>query len=350
MNPRSLADIAKPLWSTVPGPDLDVVISARCRIARNLAGYPFPARASPGTAQTVLRECGSAIANAFPGSAGYEREELDDEMISELLAARYISERWRTGVRPASVHVMTDGGGSIMVNEEDHIRIQSIASGNAAEETLRRAKGMEARLASRLVFARSPRVGALTSSLSNAGTGLRLGFLLHLPALAASEGCTEALRAASELGCAVRGVFGEGSGGTGALMQVSNRCTYGRYAAHSADGTVAAARYLADREREARGNLLAQRRGLEDLTAATEGARALLLTEGLRAGEAIWALSTLRLGIAAGVIQGDLLRTGEWLSRAGAAAWALRGASSSLRRYEDLRTMAIIRADLRRET
>jgi protein arginine kinase len=232
-----------------------------------------------------------------------------------------------------------------MVHEEDHVRVQAIRGGLAHDECVEEAAQWAAALGRRLPLAHDDRHGYLTASLSNTGTGMRLSFLLHLAALAVTPALSEAMAAARSMGCAVRGAFGEGTPGTGAFVQVSNRCTYGAGASNAIARTVAAARHLVVREREARADMLATPHGRSDLTAAFEGARDRLFEEDLPGAEALRAISVVRLGVALRATTGDLLRTGEWMASAGVVAWSEREGEATS--FERMRRWAAIRAGLR---
>ncbi|MBM3493734.1 MAG: hypothetical protein FJX72_05350 [Armatimonadetes bacterium] len=337
--------IPRPMWFRIAGPEQDVAVSCRCRLARNVAGAPFPWRASEDQLNDVARECSRALADTEPHATRVKRPFAARDALYALAAARFVSFRWADSPMPGLVDVAPDGSASVMVNEEDHVRVQAIRAGMAYEDCIAAARKWEHTLGLRLAFARDERLGFLTASLGNTGAGMRLSFLLHLAALAATPVLAEALAAARSMRCSVRGAFGEGTPGTGAFVQVSNRCTFGPSAAHAAEQTVAAARYLILREREARSELLDRPGGLSDLEAAADGARDRLFREDLPAAEVLRAISVVRLGIATGATLGDLMRTGEWMASAGVMAWAeLHGAVSA---FERMRRMAAIRSELR---
>jgi len=341
-------NVPSPAWFRSSGPELDVVVSTRCRYARNLDHTPFPHLASSASRAEVVRLCARAVLDVEPRSVRFDRPGLDADTFRSLVLGRYVSFRWAETDCDGSSHVAADGLSSIMVNEEDHVRVQTVIAGFDPEGALRPASELCGALARRLPFAHSPGIGFLTASLANVGSGMRLGFLLHLPALAESPTYLSALAAAESMGCSVRGAFGEGTAGTGALIQLSNRCTYGEASSRSAERAVSAAYHLAEREREARGRLLARPSGRSDLRAAATGARDRLLGEDLSPGEALRCVSVLRLGIGLGATNGDLVRTGEWLALAGVQAWARRHGGLAAQRFESVRSMAAIRADLRR--
>lgn len=333
-------------WFRSGGTDLDVVVTTRCRIARNLDEYPFPGRATETELAQITRVCRQVLAGLEPTARVFERTQLTGDEIADLVLGRFVSFRWAHSTQPGLVQVDSSGVWSVMVNEEDHLRIQTIAGGFEPQATTEQALALSSRLKRHMRLAYRPPIGHLTASLSNAGTGLRLSFLLHIPALAQDARYVETLAAAEHMGCSIRGAFGEGTRGTGALVQVSNRCTYGTDATYSQERVTAAARYLVEREREARGSLLARPRGRSDIRDACEGARNMLLTSEPPPDGILQCVSYLRLGMALGAMNGDLLRTGKWMALAGVAVWASRRTGLAAARFERMRCLARIRAGL----
>jgi len=186
--PRPLPESLKaPVWAGVAGtrepvPDGDVIVSARARLARNLADLPFPARAS----ETDLRRVARSIRQAAHADTGRLLDLLPVEIASlsardraELVDARRISPELAAG--GAERYALLDGSGCVglFINEEDHLRLQTLVPGNAPHSALSNALDVEARLGARLRWAHDPeKWGYLTASMSNTGTGLRLSVLL----------------------------------------------------------------------------------------------------------------------------------------------------------------------------
>lgn len=334
-------------WFREVGPDLDVVVSTRCRLARNVEGYPFPHHASKDVLTTAATLCRQAVANTEPLATAFDREKLTADVLRELIVARFVSFRWAVSQAPGPVYVSPSGQWSAMIHEEDHLRIQAICAGLDARTAQSLAHKVEEGLRRRLPLAWREGLGFLTASLSNTGTGERVSFLLHIPVLAQEPSFIATLAAAEQMGCSIRGAFGEGTAGTGGLVQLSNRCTFGQGAVHAVDRAVGAAQYLVAKEREARGALLAHGDAYRDLKAAIEGARWTLIHEEPEPAEMLRCVSVLRLGIALGVTPGDILRTGEWIALAGVALWARLQGRSTVERFESLRSLARIRAGIR---
>ena len=213
------------------GPEEDIAISSRIRLARNLAGFPFPVAASPeqlGEVCDAVRDAASE-SGAFgcPECFCFDPEKmspLDRELLFERrLASRDFLER-ASGTR---LLVSGDEANSVMVNEEDHLRIQAFQPGfrlNAVWETINR---IDDELGSRLSYAFDDRLGFLTCCPTNVGTGMRASVMLHLPGLVLSGQIGPTIQGVNKLNLAVRGIAGEGTDNRGNLFQVSNQSTLG---------------------------------------------------------------------------------------------------------------------------
>ena len=216
--PETPIDGDVPEWIGGQGPDADVVISTRARLARGLAEFPFPSRASREDLTMVVREvheaCGG-LAERFPGLRLVSVDELSDEVKSFLLGARLASAEQINGGSGRAIVLTPRAGLSIMINEEDHLRLQTILSGLVCDQALEMVDWADDVLADGLNFGYSGRYGYLTASLSNVGTGLRVSALMHLAGLRLTGGLNVHLRAAYDLGVSIRGLFGEGTPGPG---------------------------------------------------------------------------------------------------------------------------------------
>ena len=213
------------------GPHIDIVMSSRVRIARNLKQYFFPHRLNTDQANELAEQVRSAV-DHFPEERGNDFQwiklkELDpldrlvhveNHMISPALADH--PERGRFFVNSKS-------GCSIMVNEEDHIRIQCMMHGFRMQEAWTLADQLDDWLGRHLSYAFDDSLGYVTACPTNLGTGIRISLMLHLPALTMLGYTNGLIRAAGQLGIAVRGAFGEGSEYLGNLYQVSNQITLG---------------------------------------------------------------------------------------------------------------------------
>lgn len=299
------------------GPFGDVVVASRVRLARNLAGRVFTHRASPTQRLEILDACHGplmdALAAANPPEAGGppvwlrmdQAPPIDKQLMLERhLASREMVRRDRAVAR--AVAALPSGALSAMVNEEDHLRLQALFPGFALEEAFAAVDALDDALAQKaepkVAFAWSRRFGFLTACPSNVGTGIRVGVLLHLPALSVSGEIEKVKRMARELGLAVRGLHGEGSDPAGDLWQVSNQTTLGRTEREIlADFSGQIVPQIVAYERQARAALARYRPlWMEDQTLRAWGT--LTHVRLLSTDEALLLLSRLRLGRHAGVL------------------------------------------------
>lgn len=337
-----------PRWLTETGPESDVVVSTRCRLARNLDGCPFPWRAT----EKQRREIALAILSAVDGSKAFgrgfrvSRDGLAADQIKRLIELRLSSSDWWQGGSARWLVACPDGVCSLLVNEEDHLRLQAIMPGLQVESCLSAANEVERQLSNRLEFARKEDIGFLTASLTNAGTGLRMSVMLHLPALSASEELPKILSAAAGLGSAVRGSYGEGSSATGAFYQVSNSqgCFVETY--RIVARVRASAGYLVEAEREARRAQFSDEAGRQSLREATADVLRLLFSQEAGQSRLLGLVSMLRLAAAEGVLPIDLAECAAWIPIAGASPGA--GRENSAETYQAIQRTATIRQRVRR--
>lgn len=294
-----------PDWIAGNGPDADIAVSTRARLARSLAGFPFPSRASGEDltmAARLVRGACTGLMTRFAHLRSFRVEKLSPVQRSFLLDARVAStEQMRGG---AGRIVITEPGGalSIMVNEEDHLRLQAITSGLAPREVWELVDWADDVLAEKLDYGYSGEYGYLTASLSNVGTGLRISVMMHLAGLAMTGGLSERLRAAYDLGVSVRGAFGEGSRAAGDMFQVSNEVTLGLPEGEIVEKVRSVAEYLLGEERRARKELIGgERNRLTD--SAARAVRTLSSSMSVKSGEALTLISRLRLAAAMGFVE-----------------------------------------------
>ena len=211
-------------------PHSDVVLSCRVRMARNIAGFPFVNRASQTQCQDVLNAARTVLLN----------NKLADQMIwvdlnestmkdRRLLFERHlISKHLAESEHRRAVAISGDESLSVMINEEDHMRMQIIAPGFQLEAIHQKLNDVDDAIESRVDYAFSPRWGYLTACPTNVGTGIRFSVMMHLPALKMTNEIERVRRAAKDLHLAVRGYYGEGSESAGDFYQISNQVTLGR--------------------------------------------------------------------------------------------------------------------------
>ena len=293
-----------PEWVKGCGPNADVVISSRARLARNLRGVPFPWRASQHDLDLVVQKVRSAcrsLTDRFPGLKAYAIDKLSPAQKGFLVDARLASAEQISGKPWQFLLCEPSGIFSIMVNEEDHLRLQVIRSGTSIGEVWELANWADDVLAEQLEFAFSSRFGYLTTHVSNVGTGLRVSALMHLAGLAATGDLARHLRAASELAVSIRGAFGEASKPWGDLYQVSNEVTLGIPESEIVERVKSVTEYLLGQERQARNKLLETQHSRlckEARSALTRLSSAMSL--GTR--ESLTLISKIRLGCSVGVL------------------------------------------------
>jgi protein arginine kinase len=286
-------------WLCDAGPQGDVVLSSRVRLARNLAGYPFLGRASVVQRRELLRNCKARILESDLGSAVRWIELADAPPLDrQLLVERHlISRQHSQGAAPRGLALSEDESVAIMVNEEDHLRLQVLRAGLHLEDAYQQADRIDNGLEARMDFAFSPRLGYLTACPTNVGTGIRVSVMLHLPALKLTGEIDKLRRACKDMHLAVRGFFGEGTEPLGDLYQISNQTTLGRDERQILhDFQSAVIPQMIEYERRARQALVDQRATLlDDRVFRAWGT---LTTARLLTGdEAMALLSTLRLGV-----------------------------------------------------
>ena len=217
-----------PAWLKTGGPLEDVVVSARVRLARNVADCAFPEQLADEDAEDILAATSSVLRQCDIDGNILEVRSLSDSAKEFVLERNLASRELLNVERPTMLFYGMRGAHSVMINEEDHFRIQGISKGLNLESALRRAQRVERVLAEAHEFATSKDYGYLTSCPTNTGSGMRASIMLHLPALARAKAPLQrSLQAARAAGLAVRGVHGEGSRAIGHLYQISNQRTLG---------------------------------------------------------------------------------------------------------------------------
>ena len=249
-------------WLDASGDHADIVLSTRIRLARNVEGFAFTARARDAERLRVLHQVREAVQNVPTLGNGVlvRVDELppgdrlllhERHLVSKELAGLDLPHGPRTG---AAVFLV-DGAG-VMINEEDHLRIQTLRSGLAVPDALQAIETLDVELGARVPFAFHPEFGFLTACPTNTGTGLRVSVLIHLPGLVLTKEIGKVLAALQTMGLTYRGLYGEGSEVVGNFFQISNQTTLGRSEEELADHLSRVVRQVIDREEEARRVLL----------------------------------------------------------------------------------------------
>ena len=292
-------------WLRGHGPEGDIVISSRVRLARNLADYRFTTKASPEERREIAEGVRDTVMQSkFADRIFYVDLEKEEATEGEFLVERHlISRELARSEGPRGVAFGSREAISIMVNEEDHLRIQVLQSGNMLPDAWKGANAVDGLLEDRLTYAFSPRFGYLTACPTNVGTGLRASVMLHLPALSATRHIQKVFQAVQKMALAVRGLFGEGTEPMGDLYQISNQTTLGLTEAKIVDNVCRIVPQIVQYEREVREELLRRERpALEDKTW-----RALGLLRHARlisTQETLEHLSQVRLGVNLKILEG----------------------------------------------
>lgn len=285
-------------WLRGTGADSDAVISSRIRLARNLSGFPFVDRATKNDLQNIVDIFASTIATKFaPKKATfYDFSAVSASDGRLLLERQLISQEFIDAERPRALLLDDDENFSVMVNEEDHLRLQATASGFSLQDVWAKINALDDALESELQYAFDEKYGYLTACPSNVGTGIRASVMLHLPALIQTNEISKVLRGLQKMNLAVRGIYGEGSRALGEFFQVSNQATLGASEEKIVEQLSEVISSVLNYERQARQTLLERdREGLLDRTF-----RALALLRSARTismEEAMNHLSSVRLGV-----------------------------------------------------
>jgi|YNPNPStandDraft_1061719.scaffolds.fasta_scaffold02324_4 protein arginine kinase len=250
-----------PDWVVGNGPDADVAVSTRARLARSIVCYPFPSRASGEDLTMVAREVRAAsigLVQRFPDLYSVTVDNLSEDQKTFLLDAHLASREHLRGGQGRTVILDPSARLAIMVNEEDHLRLQVILPGLVPLEAWKLVDWADDVFAAKLNYGFSEQIGYLTADPSNVGTGLRVSVMLHLAGLANTRKVKAQLRAAYDLGVSIRGCYGEGTRSLGDLFQVSNEKTLGLSELEIVERVTSVAEYLLREERRARKELLAE--------------------------------------------------------------------------------------------
>ena len=285
----------------------DVVISTRIRFARNLREYPFPCRLSDEKKRRVasivkeaVLEGHSAISDRF---RYIQMSELTQEEAVSLVERHLVSPEFISDRQGRGLLLLDDESVSIMINEEDHVRIQVIQSGMKLEDAFSLADKIDTLLDERLNFAFNEKLGYLTQCPTNIGTGMRASLMLHLPALQESGVMGKLTGSLSKLGIVIRGMYGEGSEPYGAVYQLSNQVTLGITEQEAIKNLRDIAMQLVAQERNAREKLSENINILDDIFRSYG---ILLYAKLVSNSECMKLLSNIRFGVEMGLFEIDL--------------------------------------------
>jgi len=296
-------------WMEGAGPDSDVVISSRVRLARNIAGLPFPHMLDREQAERVIGTVSDLIASAAARGDGPLADlhlvRLHDlgSLQRQVLVEKHLISPQHARSPLGAAAIRTDQAVSLMINEEDHLRIQVLMPALQLEEALADAVAVDDALETGLSYAWDERFGYLTACPTNTGTAMRASVMLHLPALVMTNQARRLAGLIGKLNCIVRGMYGEGSEAAGNIFQVSNQITMGQSESEVLTGLGSLTSRLIDEERSARRGLVGEMRPhLEDRVWRAWGV--LTTARVLSSREALQCVSDLKLGSDLGIIAG----------------------------------------------
>jgi protein arginine kinase len=303
---RFISEAISP-WMKLDGPDSDIVLSSRIRLARNLNQYVYPIISTAEQSKEVLDKIMDAYGDRSYGEIGsLELLKIDDMKTIEkrvLVEKHLISPTLVEDSKCGAVLLSQDESISIMINEEDHLRIQCLVPGFQLKEALMQANGIDDWLEEKLDYAFDEKRGYLTSCPTNVGTGMRASVMMHLPALVLTQRINRIIPAINQLGLVVRGIYGEGSEAQGNIFQISNQITLGKSEEDIVEDLRDVVLQLIEQERIARKSLHeSSKLQLEDRVFRSYGI--LAYSRIIQSKEATKCLSDVRLGIDLGIIDG----------------------------------------------
>lgn len=297
-------------WLKACGPESEIVMSSRIRYARNLENIPFSHWASKEEKDKVLSLVKPVLLrnDYLKNSLFLEMDKLNAVDKQFLVERHLISREFASGSNSKAVDISEKEIFSIMINEEDHLRIQVIQSGFNLREALKLIEKVDSDLELKLKFSYNSRWGYLTACPTNVGTGMRASVMLHLPALVMTKRIRRVLQNISKLSLAVRGLYGEGTEAAGNFFQISNQVTLGHSGEELINSIVSVIRQVIDYERRAREFLIGEKSIIvEDKIWRAYG----ILTNAhvISSKETLELLSMVRLGINLKILSGIDIKT-----------------------------------------
>ncbi|MFB1051347.1 protein arginine kinase [Paraliobacillus sp. JSM ZJ581] len=340
-------------WMKEEGPDNDIVLSTRIRLARNFEQFTFPIIAREEELTPVVKiiqaHCHHQSFADYQNLEYISMEELKPIQKRVLVEKHLISPNLAEKSKNSGVLISDNEQVSVMINEEDHIRMQLYFPGLQLEKALESAFAFDDWLEEKVDYAYDEHRGYLTSCPTNVGTGMRASVMMHLPALTLTQKLSKMLPAINQLGLVVRGIYGEGSEAVGNIFQISNQVTLGRSEADIIDNLLSVVKKLIEQEQFAR-QLLVEKSELRLENRIFRSYGTLKYSRIIESTEAATCLSDLRLGIDVGYINHlskSILNELMILTQPGFLQHYAKEALSANQR--DIRRASIIRERLRLE-
>jgi len=278
--------------------DTGPIISSRVRLARNIKKYPFRAKISVEQAKYVVEETAAAAPAHFREMNPADYNHIDLSMFQEK---HIISREFAKGNVPRGLLLQDNFNASIMVNEEDHIRIQTVSPGDDINASWEMTNAIDDVLEESIDFAFNRDYGYLTACPTNVGTGMRASFMIHLPMLEKTGQLKNLLSEISKRGIAIRGIYGEGSGSMGGIYQISNQMTLGKSERDIIQGLQNVTKEVVEKELDLRNKTLEAHR-LDAENNAYRSYGILTHSRKITVKEAMTLLSEVKLGYATQIL------------------------------------------------
>lgn len=286
----------------------DIVISSRVRLARNIKGLPFATMITEEDSKKAIKLVQGALNNQEESISSFNKVEAQDLNTNEkrMLVEKHLASKEWSKNEDAAVFIRNDEYVSIMVNEEDHIRIQCILDGFQLRNAFDMANEIDDLLEEKIRYAFDDRYGYLTACPSNVGTGMRASVMIHLPSLTLGNQMNDLIQTLARFGITIRGIYGEGSQSLGDLYQISNQITLGLSEETIIRNLHSVIKEIIKRERNVRNEMLINNRVyLEDKVfralGILENARTITVEESMKL------ISLIRLGADLELIEKDIL-------------------------------------------
>jgi len=282
--------------------DKSQILSSRVRLARNIKKYLFQQKLSVSDASAMVLEAQGSLTRAGAGLF----HQMDIQALGEteqrvFVEKHIVSPEFIKGSLPRSLLISDDQNISVMLNEEDHIRIQSIQPGDKLGDALATANQIDDLIEESVEFAFHPKFGYLTACPTNTGTGLRASFMIHLPCLEKSDQLKNLLPMISKFGITLRGIYGEGTAPMGSIYQISNQTTLGKSEEDIVQGLQNVTKTVIEQENKAMEKMLAT--GRDDMENDIYLAYATLAySRKITAKKSMDMLSKIRLGYMTGLL------------------------------------------------
>jgi len=294
-------------WYISKNPQDDIAVSSRIRLARNISGIPFPSRMSDEQRHKLCQKVKTAILESnTPFAKSLKFINMSDVPENEkysMVERHIISPAFAASNKERAIIISEDESISVMIGEEDHLRIQVIYGGLQLEKAYDIAEQIDSLLCDSLGFAFDSNLGFLTECPTNLGTGLRASVMLHLPIIESEGKINELAESVNKIGFTVRGMYGEGSKSAASLYQISNQITLGISEKNALDNLKIITLQLLEKERKGRESL--NKIKIEDLIMRAYGI--LSNCRILTSEEMMKLISRIKLGISLGIIEEDAL-------------------------------------------